>query len=160
VLRLIREALAFSAKGRGTNMTGALEFLSKVTTRRSVCFVISDFFEGGAVRLSGLPLFKRALAVANRRHDLIAMTLNDPREFELPDCGLIALEDAEQGRSVVIDSGDRQVREDYRSRATSRIEDRERLFRSTGVDHISISTDAPYADRLVQFFAKRRKRLR
>jgi hypothetical protein len=70
------------------------------------------------------------------------------------------LEDAERGETVVIDSGDRQVREDYQSRAAARIEDREWLFRSTGVDHIPISTDAPYADRLVQFFTKRKKRIR
>jgi uncharacterized protein (DUF58 family) len=160
VLRLIREALAFSALGRGTDLADALEFLSKVTTRRTVCFVISDFFEGGLPDPSKSREFTRALAIANRRHDLIAVTLNDPREAELPDCGLLSVEDAETGRAILIDTADEATREDYRRSAVSRLESRERLFRSSGVDHISVSTDAPYVDRLVEFFAKRRKRFR
>lgn len=160
VLRLIRDSLAFSARGRGTNLAGALEFLSKVTTRRSVCFVISDFFEGGLPDPSGSQAFTRALAVANRRHDLIAVTLNDPREAELPDCGLLAVEDAESGRTVLVDTADAAVRRQYKELALARLEKREKLFRSSSVDHISISTDASYADRFVQFFARRRKRFR
>ncbi len=160
VLRLIRESLAFSARGRGTNLAGALEFLSKVTTRRVVCFVISDFFESGLPDPSSSQAFTRALSVANRRHDLIAVTLNDPRESQLPDCGLLAVEDAETGRDVLIDTADGNVRREYRSLSLSRLEKREKLFRSSNMDHIYISTDAPYVDRFVQFFAKRRKRFR
>ncbi len=159
VLRLIREILSFQPSGRSTNIAASVEFLGRVMSRRTVVFVISDFL-GAAAGSSTEPAFVKALAAANRRHDIIAVTLNDPREMELPDCGLVVLEDAETGRMTTLDTSDLSVRRDYAQRALVRIEDRKRLFRGMNVDHIDISTHEPFADSLVQFFRMRQKRSR
>ncbi|MBF0620277.1 MAG: DUF58 domain-containing protein [Candidatus Omnitrophica bacterium] len=160
VLRIIREVLYHTPRGKGTDIAGALEFLSRVLTRRAVAFVISDFIEPGAADLSREPLFLKRLAIANRRHDVVAVTLNDPRDMDLPPCGLLELEDAEGGERSLCDASDGRVRAAYRNRAEFRLQGRERLFRSVGVDHIDVWTDVPYAKSLVYFFAKRRKKMR
>ncbi|MBF0123029.1 MAG: DUF58 domain-containing protein [Candidatus Omnitrophica bacterium] len=159
VLRLIREILSFEGQGQGTNIATALEFLSKVTTRKAVCFLISDFFESEKNDTSGAG-FSQALSIANRRHDVVAITLNDPREVELPDCGLLQIKDAETGAFVTVDTSDPGLRYDYAAHATRRMDTRQRLFRSQNVDHIDIWTSVPFPDELVKFFAMRRRRNR
>ncbi len=159
VLRLIREVLCFQPKGRKTDIAAALEFMTKVMTRKTVCFVISDFLEPFEAR-EGRPHFVQAMSIANKRHDIIAVTLNDPRERALTPCGLVEFQDAETGEMIVVDTADSNVRADYAQTATARISGRDRNFRSMDVDHIDISTDIPYADSLVKFFARRRKRMR
>ncbi len=164
VLRVIREALYFQAlhrdgsgqaQGRLTDLNGPLEYLNKVTTRRTVSFLISDFF-APSIQTS----FRKTLAVANKRHDVVAITLNDPREYELPDCRLLQLEDAETGKMVLIDSADAHLREQYSRKALLRLQERNRLFQSVGVDHIDVSTDSPYEGQLAKFFLLRRRRFR
>jgi hypothetical protein len=150
-----------------------LEYLNKVTTRKSIAFLISDFFPAGTMRQaidggqsyreelnSAQEALKRSLAIANKRHDVIAITLNDPREMQLADCGMITLEDAETGKTLLIDSSDALLRRQYHQNNTERLKQRERLFRSVGTDYIDISTDVPYTDAIVKFFAKRRRRKR
>ena len=161
VLRVIREVLYFKPQHTGTDIPQSLQFLNRVTTRKTVAFVISDFFEDKEKRKKNGrdDSFKKAMAIANKRHDLVAITLNDPKEINLPDCGLLQLEDAETGEVVLIDSGHAGVRQQYHADAVNRIKDRDLLFRSAGVDHIDISTDAPYSDAMVKFFIKRRRRL-
>ena len=158
ILRVIREVLYFKPEGRGTNIPAVLDYLNKVTKRKTISFLISDFFEDK--RLSGgLKLnLKKALAIANKRHDLIAITLNDPREGELPSCGLLELEDAETREKALVDSSNRFVREKYKRDAFDRIKNREMLFKSIGVDYIDVATDKPYLQEIVKFFIKRRKR--
>ncbi len=155
VLRLIREILFFKPQNTGTDMALALDYLSKVSTRKSVAFLISDFLAGSADASGRL---KKALGLANRRHDLIAITLNDRREKEFPDCGLLMLEDAETGRVTMVDTSSSAVREEYRAASLVRLKNRQRLFSSVGMDHIDIATDASYSDEIVKFFLKRRKR--
>jgi uncharacterized protein (DUF58 family) len=159
VLRIIREVLCFQPKGRKTNIAAALEFMTKVTTRKTVCFVISDFIDP-TMDKDGRPQFVKAMAIANSRHDIIAITLNDPREQHLTPCGMIDLEDAETGEFILVDTSDKEVRRAYAQAAQIRLAAREKLFRSMDVDHIDISTDVPYVDSLVRFFAKRKKRMR
>ncbi len=159
VLRIIREVLCFSPQGKGTDIAAALEFMTKVVTRRSVCFVISDFLEASPGP-DGRPRFARAMGIANNRHDVIAVTLNDPRERELTPCGLLELEDAETGERAVIDTMDQGVRAAYANAAADRLAARDRFFRSIDVDQMDISTNEPYADSLVRFFARRKKRMR
>ncbi len=103
---------------------------------------------------------KKSLAIANKRHDVIAITLNDPREMQLADCGIISLEDAETGKTVFIDSSDVALRRQYHQNNEDRLKQRERLFRSVGTDYIDIATDVPYTDAIVKFFLKRRRRKR
>jgi len=150
VLRVIREALYFKPKQRGTDISAALRYLDSVTTRRAVTFVISDFFAKE---------FKKPLSIAGKRHDCIAITITDPREMELPNAGLVELADAETGKFFMIDTASAKVRQAYRSKSRRMTEDRSRLFASISVDHIDIRTDKPYIDELIKFFKMRRKRL-
>lgn len=155
VLRVIREVLCFKPQGQGTDIQNALQFLSKVAKRRSVAFVISDFFEDDLAET-----LKQDLTIANKKHDVIAVTLNDPKEFDLPNCGLLELQDAETGKRYVVDSASRLVRERYRANSVRRAQERESLFQSVGVDAIHVFTDKPFAHELIKFFIKRKKRFR
>ncbi|MBN2453150.1 MAG: DUF58 domain-containing protein [Candidatus Omnitrophica bacterium] len=150
VLRVIREALYFKPRGKGTNIEDALKYLDSVTTRRAVTFIISDFFDKG---------FKKPLSIANKRHDCIAITITDPREMELPKSGILELTDAETGGFFLVDTSSAKVRRLYSEKAASKIEGRSRMFGSIGVDHIDIRTDKPYLDELIKFFAMRKRRM-
>jgi len=150
VLRIVRDALYFKPKGKGTAISPALKFLNRVTTGKAVVFIISDFFA---------PNFKKDLAVVNKRHDAVAITVSDPRELALPDVGLIQLDDAESGKSLVADTSDSSVRYRYRQQARQRVEERKQLFQSAKVDNIDIRTDTPYVRTLIDFFKMRRRRI-
>ena len=151
VLRVIRELYYFQSRGRGTDIGGALDYLNKVTTRRSVVFLFSDFLDSG---------YESALKVANRRHDLVAVTISDPREVEFPDVGIIELEDAETGEEILVDTSDDRVRRRYRQANEDVRVSRERVFRSVGVDRMDVLTDKPYIEPLMRFFQARAKRFR
>ena len=110
-LRLIREILYFEPQGRGTQPAVALNYMNQVLHRRSVVFLISDF---------QTPDFSRELSVTSRRHDLIAIPIIDPREEELPDVGLLTLEDAETGEQIELNTSDRAVREGFLKAAAER----------------------------------------
>jgi uncharacterized protein (DUF58 family) len=149
VLRVIRELLYFQPQGRRTSIAGALEYLGRVLHRRSVVFVGSDFQDKG---------YETALRHLSRRHDLIAVSLSDPREWRLPDVGFINLQDAETGEQVLVDSGHQGVREFYAAEQAAAVERRGVLFRKTGVDEIAIDATKPYVDPLIHFFRARMKR--
>ena len=136
-------------KGRGTDVAMALDFLNRITTRRGIVFLISDFQATG---------FEHALRIARRRHDVVAVTLNDPREVSLTGAGLLSLEDPETGEQLVTDSSDRAFRKMFEQRAHSVQEQRIRLFKLAGVDSVDIWTDTSYVDPLVRFFTARANR--
>ncbi len=150
VLRVIREVLSFQPQGKGTDIGTALEHLAHVTKRRCVTFLISDFLD---------PRAQQALKLVNRRHDVIAVVLDDPREVTLPDIGLIELEEAETGRRLVVDSSDPAVRKHFEQEAELRRRDRDRMLRGVDIDPILIRTDRPYAEALLRFFRMRERRL-
>jgi uncharacterized protein (DUF58 family) len=150
VLRVIREALYFKPKGKGTDIAAALRYLDGVTTRRVVTFIISDFFAKD---------YKKALALANKRHDVIAITITDPREIDLPNVGLLELQDAETGSVFLIDTSNETIREKYSRRSRELIAERDKVFNSVSMDHIGIRTDRPYIDEFIKFFKKRKKRI-
>jgi len=150
-LRVIRELYYFQPRSRGTNIAAALDYLNRVTTRRSVVFLVSDFFASG---------YEAALKVANRRHDLVAVTLSDPREMELPDVGIVEMEDAETGEEVLIDTSDVRARRAFMNASEEARSARQRLFRSVGVDRVDVCTDRPYIEPLMRFFEARAKRFR
>ena len=151
VLRVLRELLYFRPEGRGTDVAGVLEYLARVVRRRAVVFVVSDFFDTG---------YQKALAVAGRRHDTIVIRMGDPREREFPAVGYIELEDAETGELLTVNVSDPAFREAFDREVTETRTALEREFRKTGIDVIEISTDRPYADRLMRFFRQRAKRFR
>jgi uncharacterized protein (DUF58 family) len=155
VLRVIREILYFKPKSKVTNLPKVLEFLSKVLRRKATVFVISDFIESGG----DYAAVRKSLRIANQHHDLIGITLTDPREIELPNCGLLEVMDLETGAKLTVDTTNKGLREEYRVKAMAQIKSRDRLFDTIGIDHIDISTDVPYKKALVSFFAQRRHRL-
>lgn len=160
VLRVVREVLYFKPQGRTTDIIGALDYLNRVASRKTISFLISDFFTETLEEKKETPVLplKKKLTTTNKRHDLIAITLNDPKEISLDDCGLITLEDAETGHQTVIDSSSEPIRRQYHERNLQRIQQREQLFRSAGMDYINVATDGSYADEIVKFFLKRRHR--
>jgi uncharacterized protein (DUF58 family) len=151
VLRIVREALCFKPQGSGTDINLALDYLNRVMTRRTVTFVISDFFA---------PDFKKTLSVANKRHDIVAVTVSDPAEGALPDAGLIKLFDPETKHEFLIDAGDEKIRRQYAVDNIARIKERTALFRSVKVDNIDVRTDIPYSQSLFKFFKARERRQR
>lgn len=151
VLRVIRELLYFQPSGHGTNIDAALEYLNRVTYRRSVVFLVSDFFASD---------YEKALRVANRRHDLIAIALEDPREYHMPAIGIVELEDAETGEGIMVDFGDAAVRDAFQNLTRKERDDREALFRRMGLDAVNISTQGTYHEPLMQFFRMRAKKIK
>jgi uncharacterized protein (DUF58 family) len=151
VLRVLRELLYFKPEDTKTDISIALEYLMRVVKRKSTVFLVSDFISSD---------YKKAIQIANRKHDLIAITVTDPREFDLPDIGFIEFEDAETGDEILVDTNDFEVRKLF-SRNTSQGKlERERFFRSIGLDYIDIVTDKPYIEPLMRFFRIREKRFK
>src|SRR5262245_1791943 len=149
VLRVIRELLSMRPAGRGTDVASALEHLAHVAKRRCVVFVLSDFLDSPC---------RAALRIASRRHDVIALVLDDPREGELPDVGLIELEEAETGTRYVVDTGDPRVRETFGRAAAAARAERTRMLRGADVDVITVDTVRPYTEALLRFFRMRERR--
>ncbi len=172
VLRVIREVLYFAPQRRGTNLPGALEFLSRVTPHKSIAVVISDFLESPGT--AAQPIQRRAarrvqsdvisdatytaLRQANRRHDLVAVHVTDPHELALPALGRLLLEDAETGEIVEVNTGATANRAVFADRQAKAQADLARLFRSARIDAIQLRTDQPYAAELGRFFEAREKR--
>ena len=150
VLRLIREILEFRPESKGTNIEEALRFLAKVLKRRATVFLISDFIAQD---------FERALAAVRGKHDVIAVRTSDPREASLPKVGLIALEDAETGEVVVVDSQSERVRDLFQSRAADERSKQDELLRSLKIDELEVTTGKPYIKELSEFFRMRGKKM-
>ena len=151
VLRVVREVLGGEAHGSGTDLGGALEYACRVFRRRAVLFVLSDFLAEG---------FERPLRIANGLHDVVAVVVSDPWEWELPRGGILALEDAESGELISLDSADRSVRKLYKEDAMRRRARLRASFHASGVDSIELVTDRPYVIPLMDFFRKRALRLK
>jgi uncharacterized protein (DUF58 family) len=151
VLRVIREVLYYKPENKGTDISIALEYLLKVTKRKTVCFLVSDFITEG---------FERALRIANKRHDITAVSITDPRELEIPNVGFVELEDAETGGITLIDTSDGKMTKRFNRFNIKNMQDRANLFRGMGVDLIDVRTDSSYVEPIMKFFRTREKRLR
>jgi len=149
VLRIIRELLYHEPRGRGTDITEALNFLNRVTRRKAVCFLVSDFFASD---------YEASLRIARRRHDLIPIVVSDPRERELPNVGFIELEDPESGEMVAVDTSSERIRDQFARIARSQGEQRETMFRRMDTEIIDVQTDRSYVEPLVRFFRQRERR--
>jgi uncharacterized protein (DUF58 family) len=159
VLRLIRDLLAFEPAGRGTDVTLALERLNRTLKRQAIIFLVSDFllpFDQPDL----LKAYERALLVTNRRHDLVAISITDPREAVWPNVGLVVLEDAETGARRWIDSGDPSWRKEFAAQATARCAVRDAAFTRAQVDHIGVTVGEDYVEPLRAFFRARARRWR
>lgn len=155
ILRVIREALFFQPEHRGTDLVGALDFVNRVLRRRAVVFLISDF---RLTRADGAKQLRSKLSVTGRHHDVIAVSVNDPLEGELPDVGILCVEDAETGDTVELDTSRAKVRESYRERAQQRRQDMNAAIRGSGVDHLEVTAAEGWLPQLIEFFRRRRTR--
>ena len=149
VLRLIRELLNFRPEKGKTDLVAGMDYLGRVLHKKSVVFLVLDFQSEG---------FEKQLRILGKRHDLIAVSITDPREISMPDAGLIQLEDAETGEMVIIDTGSASFRKRYEQLGGARLDGLKKLFRSMDVDHIDIRTGEDYVFDLVKFFRNRERR--
>jgi uncharacterized protein (DUF58 family) len=149
-LRLIRDILEFAPQRRATQLDEALRYVNRVVKRKAVVFLLSDFYN----------FDERLLAVTNRRHDLIALPIVDPREESLPDAGLLEVADAETGARQLIDTSNAQVRRRFQEQALARRKHLETVFSRHGIDSIALRTDRSFVQPLMGFFQRRVKRIR
>jgi uncharacterized protein (DUF58 family) len=149
VLRLIREVLRVQPTGHGTRIDRALEHLNRIVKRRAVIFLISDMI--------GTDM-EQALTIANRRHDVIAIHLVDPREESLPSLGWLQLADAETGAEMMVNTGSRDAQEGFHAWSAEYQQDVRRLTRAAAVDLVNVRTDQPYMEPLLKFFRLRSTR--
>jgi uncharacterized protein (DUF58 family) len=150
VMRVIREIMGFSPKYPGTDLGLALRTLVKVAKRRSVAFVISDFFADG---------FERPLAMAAAKHDVIPVMLVDPRDEELPNVGVASFEDLETGVETLVDTSDPRVRKHYADTMLAIRRGRDKLFRKLALDCVVVRTDGSFVKPIRDLFAKRARRM-
>ena len=149
-LRIIREILFFEPAGRGTAPALALDYLNKVVTRRAVVFFVSDFQTGD---------FSRELSVSGRRHDFIAVHIQDQREEHLPNVGIITLEDAETGEQIEVNTADRSTRARFSALAEAHRAELNRTLRRNNIDAILLRTGENYLPALRAFFKQRERRM-
>jgi uncharacterized protein (DUF58 family) len=163
VLRVVRDILCFTPQNRGTNLVDALNYSNRLLRRRSIVILISDFLQGPEGKLPNpssprsRDLF-RALALTNRRHDLICVSLSDPREQELPAVGLLTIEDAETGEVIEINTNNAIAREKYGKENRHRGEMFRRGLLQTGAGVLPLSTNESYILPLRRFFQQRARR--
>jgi uncharacterized protein (DUF58 family) len=151
VLRVVREVLAYEPIHRQTSIETAIRYLNNVLRKKSVVFLISDFFDQG---------YEKSLRVANQRHDLVALPINDPRDTDLPDVGILQMLDPETGEMLWVDTSLKRIRDQYRKLAMGFVEARNRVFLRNRIEFVDIYTHQPYDVPLVKFFRQRAKRLR
>ena len=146
ILRLIREILYFKPSEKNTDIAAALEYLNEILKRRAVVFVISDFQDTG---------YEKIIAIANKRHDVIALDLVDPREKELPPVGYVSLEDAETGETVTVNTLRSGMRETFSRNQAEETERRKKYFQTVNIDRIALDTGKSYVEPLISFFRSR-----
>lgn len=149
VLRVIMEVLNFKPQGRRTDIAVGLTYLEKITKRKSVAFLLSDFIADG---------YEKALSIVSSKHDLIPIVVSDPAEEMLPNVGLAYLEDPESGEMILVDTSSPRVRKQFAEQSKKDRFQRESLFRRLKLDFINIATDRPYITALVNYFKIRAQR--
>lgn len=146
ILRIIREVLQYQPQHTKTNIQAPLVFLTNALKKRCTAFLISDFVDDG---------FSDAIRIANKKHDLVALWVQDPLEEDLPNVGLLQLKDNETGEIALIDSSNAHVRHDYKKNHLEWKQKTQNIFRRSGVDFAEISTRNSYIKPLMNLFKKR-----
>ena len=147
ILHIIRELIDFYPEDKQTDIEQALEYMTNSIKKRCTCFVISDFIDEHD--------FAHALAIANRKHDVVALRVYDPRENQLPPVGMVYLRDAETGEQMWVDTSDKKLREAYEKYAFVREKELDAIFKRSGVDVANIRSDEDYVRALITLFKKR-----
>ncbi|MBV6439479.1 MAG: DUF58 domain-containing protein [Haliscomenobacteraceae bacterium CHB4] len=148
ILRIIREILSARPTGRGTDIAGALQFIHNALRKRSVCFVLSDFLD---------EKYEKALRILARQHDCIGIHVWDALERSLPDVGVLRVADAETGDQIWVDTTSFRLRLQYAQTFDAHLAVTQNIFRRAGADFLSLATDQPYIQALLQFFSRRSK---
>ena len=156
-LRIVREILGFEPQSRGTDIVNALDFVNDVVSRRSVVFLISDFQAPDTLGNS-LPALRKAIGQTNRRHDLVALPIDDARENGMPNVGIVTIEDSETGELVEIDTANDALRQRFAEIAQDRTAQLQRAFTGEAVDSLRITTDQSYVAPLMAFFKNRKRK--
>ncbi|MBR2049658.1 MAG: DUF58 domain-containing protein [Rikenellaceae bacterium] len=151
ILMIIRELVGFKPEGRGTSLSEPLRFLAAVSKKRTTAFLLSDFMDSE----SDATAFEEALKITSGRHDLVGIRVYDQREQELPDVGILELEDAESGERVWVDSSSRRVREAYANDWARRNQRIETVLKQNRVDTATVATDEDYVAALIKLFKQR-----
>ena len=157
VLRVVREILFHEPVGRGTDGVKALDVVNHVLHRRAIVFMISDFQSPGDAARDAAEM-RRAMRQTNRRHDLVAVHIEDARERTLPNLGVLALQDSETGAVIELDTANPNVRSRFEREAAERVRNLVNDFRAEGVDTLELDTNAPYLPALQRFFKSRERR--
>jgi uncharacterized protein (DUF58 family) len=149
IWNIIRTILNFKPVGKGTNLSLPLEYLLNIQKRKATVFLISDFQDDG---------YEAKLKLAKQKHDLVAISITDPREETLPDVGLIQLEDAESGETLLVDTHDNKMTTQYAKQFQQKREKRKTYFSSIGIDTIEIHTNRSLTDPIIRYFKMREKK--
>ncbi len=149
VLHIIRQILSFQPKRTGTRIACALDYLGKMVKKKCVVFLVSDFQDDG---------YDKALRLAALHYDLIAITITDPRELELPNAGLVELSDAETGEQLLVDTASAAARKKFGASATARQLGRRETLARLNIDQVDVRTDRDYLRDLIRFFRTRERR--
>ena len=151
ILMIIRELIGFVPESNGTAISEAVRYLTGVNKKRCTAFLLSDFLNSKRDDAA----LDDALKIASSRHDIIALKVSDPREREMPNVGIVELQDAETGRKVRVDTASREVRRHYAEAWTEREERTRELLRHNRIDIADISTDSDYVAELIKLFKQR-----
>ncbi|HUR00056.1 MAG TPA: DUF58 domain-containing protein [Gemmatimonadaceae bacterium] len=151
VLRIIRDLLAFEPVGRGTDMVTAIDYVARMLNEHAIVFIVSDFLEGD---------IDHPLKLLAQRHDVVAVTVEDPSERDLPDIGIARLIDPETGETFEVDTSHPDVRNSYSTRVTKERENRKHLLRRLAIDEVAVRTEAGVVEPLLRFFRARETRSR
>ena len=151
ILMIIRELVGFKPEGRGTSLSEPLRFLAAVSKKRTTAFLLSDFMDSEADAVA----FEEALKITSGRHDLVGIRVYDQREQEMPDVGIVELEDAETGEKVWIDSSSRRLREAYANDWARRNQRIETMLKQNRIDTATVATDEDYVKALIKLFIQR-----
>jgi uncharacterized protein (DUF58 family) len=152
LLHIIREIISLRPSSNGTDLSGALRFLTNAMKKKCTAFVLSDMLD---VDADGVPRYEDALKVAVNRHDLSVLKIYDPREREIPDVGLVHVKDSESGDEAWVNTGSRKVRDSYAKWFRNVTENESRLFNKYRTDNIDIATSDDYVSRLMLFFNRK-----
>ena len=148
ILRIIKEILTFESTSKKTNIKKALQYFNRVTKKRSICFLLSDFFDSD---------FFEPVKLSAKRHDLVAVNTLDSRELEIPNVGLLSLQDSEEDNEILVDSSDRKFRRNFKNKQLSRLETLKKELSLCGADYIQLLTQEDIISPLINFFKNRKK---
>lgn len=157
VLRVIRDVLAWTPEGRGTDIASALDYAARLLSHRGVIFVMSDFIPSADARPT--EAWEKTLRTVARRHDVVAVSITDIADTALPEAGLLVLVDPETGNEVAVDTNRSMIREDFERAVEAEQAEVRRLFRRLGIDEVEVGTQTSAVRPLLQFFKRRERQL-